>query len=119
LAGHEQESDDDRRLRDIAIELTVVSYYAATVLEFFARDEDSLIAFLVGDTSPTRLCDRAETTLSLLARARQQFASSPWLAAADVTTFRQLTSLPSWPGSLGADAAAASPGLLAPAGEAD
>jgi len=89
------ETEADQRLREIVVELTVFSYYASTVLDFYT-DEEQLVPFLVGDTSPQRLSDDAKRAIAILARARQQFSLTPGLAATDVTTFRKSTWLVPW-----------------------
>jgi hypothetical protein len=87
----------DAKLRGLALELMAFDYFAATVLEFFAQDEELLGAFLVdGESEPPDLSSRAVQALEQLACARQQFAMSPALAVADVAAFRDTTELTPW-----------------------
>jgi hypothetical protein len=102
-----ERSDDDRRLHDIAVELMAFTAYAGTVLQFFS-DNTRVGPYLFGGTVPDPDRPRtngkvdldvsasAKTALALLARSRQRFAVSAWLALEDVERFRSQTWLDPW-----------------------
>jgi hypothetical protein len=95
LMGAATDGDADRRLAALALELMVFEYYATTVLEFFG-DEPALKALLSSEIETSDLSPRATAAMETLARARQQFAMSPLLAAGEVTAFRNVTKLDAW-----------------------
>jgi hypothetical protein len=95
LDGTDQ-SDPAQRVHEIAVEVSVFDYYAATVLGFFG-DEPAFVASI--EPLPGDIIDPlAEAAVESLAKARQQFSVNPWLAWHSLGRVREAVAwLESWP----------------------
>lgn len=95
IAESREDTADNRRARNAAIEIGVFNYYIATVLELFGDDE-RFAALIEPADGQNEINLIAADIFESLANARQQFAVSPWLAWSGVTGVREEAQLDPW-----------------------
>lgn len=90
------DTDDERRAREIAIEIDFFNYFAATVLEFFGDEARFSEIVRPAELGGPEIDPVAVNVLEAIAGARQRFAISPWLAWDAVAGARDAFSAERW-----------------------